>query len=153
MNRSPPRPTIPGAAFLLAAAFLLTSCLPAAAQDDPPPPDTLRPGDALFVRIENLGGRLPAYREIVDSDGDIELPFLGMMPAAGKSIPALEADMAAAYAAARLASNAAVQIRFITHFDPAPDRATLVRAESPRIPVPAPDAFLPPSGPSLNIED
>ncbi|MDD2520701.1 MAG: polysaccharide biosynthesis/export family protein [Kiritimatiellae bacterium] len=153
MNHSPPRPTIPGAAFLLAAAFLLTSCLPAAAQDDPPPPDTLRPGDALFVRIENLGGRLPAYREIVDSDGDIELPFLGMMPAAGKSIPALEADMAAAYAAARLASNAAVQIRFITHFDPAPDRATLVRAESPRIPVPAPDAFLPPSGPSLNIED
>lgn len=153
MNRPPPRPTIPGAAFLLAAAFLLTSCLSAAAQDDPPPPDTLRPGDALFVRIENLGGRLPAYREIVDSDGDIELPFLGMMPAAGKSIPALEADMAAAYAAARLASNAAVQIRFITHFDPAPDRATLVRAESPRIPVPAPDAFLPPSGPSLNIED
>ena len=137
MNHSPPRPTIPGAAFLLAAAFLLTSCLPAAAQDDPPPPDTLRPGDALLVRIENLGGRLPAYREIVDSDGDIELPFLGMMPAAGKSIPALEADMAAAYAAARLASNAAVQIRFITHFDPAPDRATLVRAESPRIPVPA----------------
>lgn len=153
MNHSPPRPTIPGAAFLLAAAFLLTSCLPAAAQDDPPPPDTLRPGDALFVRIENLGGRLPAYREIVDSDGDIELPFLGMMPAAGKSIPALEADMAAAYAAARLASNAAVQIRFITHFDPAPDRASLVRSESPRIPVPAPDAFLPPSGPSLNIED
>ncbi|HPC57980.1 MAG TPA: polysaccharide biosynthesis/export family protein [Kiritimatiellia bacterium] len=153
MNRSPPRPTIPGAAFLLAAAFLLTSCLPAAAQDDPPPPDTLRPGDALFVRIENLGGRLPAYREIVDSDGDIELPFLGMMPAAGKSIPALQEEMAAAYAAARLASNAAVQIRFITHFDPAPDRATLVRAESPRIPVPAPDPFLPPSGPSLNIED
>lgn len=153
MNHSPPRPTIPGAAFLLAAAFLLTSCLPAAAQDDPPPPDTLRPGDALFVRIENLGGRLPAYREIVDSDGDIELPFLGMMSAAGKSIPSLEADMAAAYAAARLASNAAVRIRFITHFDPAPDRASLVRSESPRIPVPAPDAFLPPSGPSLNIED
>lgn len=149
MNRPPP----PNAARLLTAVLLLTFSLSAAAQNDPPAPDILRPGDALFVRIDRLGGHLPAYREIVDSDGDIELPFLGMMPAAGKSIPALEADMAAAYATARLASNAAVQIRFITHFDPAPDRATLVRAESPRIPVPAPDAFLPPSGPSLNIED
>ncbi|HPJ57435.1 MAG TPA: polysaccharide biosynthesis/export family protein [Kiritimatiellia bacterium] len=153
MNRLPSRLTIPGAAFLLAAALLMPLCPPASAEDDPPPPDTLRPGDALFVRIDRLGGHLPAYREIVDSDGDIELPFLGMMSAAGKSIPSLEADMAAAYAAARLASNAAVRIRFITHFDPAPDRASLVRSESPRIPVPAPDAFLPPSGPSLNIED
>jgi protein involved in polysaccharide export with SLBB domain len=151
MNRPPPRPTIPGAAFLLAAALLMPLCPPASAEEDPPPPDTLRPGDALLVRIENLGGHLPAYREIVDSEGDVELPFLGMMSAAGKSIPVLEADMAAAYATARLASNAAVRIRFITHFDPAPDRATLVRAESPRIPVPAPDAFLPPSG--QNIED
>ena len=148
MNRPPP----PNAARLLTAVLLLTFSLSAAAQNDPPAPETLRPGDALFVRIDRLGGHLPAYREIVDSDGDIELPFLGMMAAAGKSIPALEADMAAAYATARLASNAAVQIRFITHFDPAPDRATLVRAESPRIPVPAP---LPPAPepPSLNIEE
>jgi protein involved in polysaccharide export with SLBB domain len=148
MNRPPP----PNAARLLTAVLLLTFSLSAAAQNDPPAPDILRPGDALFVRIDRLGGHLPAYREIVDSDGDIELPFLGMMAAAGKSIPALEADMAAAYATARLASNAAVQIRFITHFDPAPDRATLVRAESPRIPVPAP---LPPAPepPSLNIEE
>jgi protein involved in polysaccharide export with SLBB domain len=148
MNRPPP----PHAARLLPAVLLLHFSLSAAAPNDPPAPDILRPGDALFVRIDRLGGHLPAYREIVDSDGDIELPFLGMMAAAGKSIPALEADMAAAYATARLASNAAVQIRFITHFDPAPDRATLVRAESPRSPVPAP---LPPAPepPSLNIEE
>ena len=60
MNRPPPRPTIPGAAFLLAAALLMPLCPPASAEEDPPPPDTLRPGDALLVRIENLGGHQSA---------------------------------------------------------------------------------------------
>ncbi|MDY0144503.1 MAG: polysaccharide biosynthesis/export family protein [Kiritimatiellia bacterium] len=105
------------------------------------PDAPLRPGDALLIRIDNFGGRLPAYREIIDRDGDIELPFLGMLAADGKTIPALQEEMAAAYAEARLASNATVTISYITHFDPPPDRATLVRTESPRIPVPAPAAF------------
>ena len=119
MNRPPP----PNAARLLTAVLLLTFSLSAAAQNDPPAPDILRPGDALFVRIDRLGGHLPAYREIVDSDGDIELPVLGMM--------------AAAYATARLASNAAIRLTFITHFEPPPDREALVRVQDPRRPAPA----------------
>ena len=113
------------------------------AQDDTtrPPDAPLRPGDALLVRIDNVGGRLPAYREIIDRDGAIELPFLGMMAANRKTIPALQEEMAAAYDQARLASNATVTITYITHFDPPPDRATLVRAAPLRIPVPAPAAF------------
>lgn len=121
-------------------ALLGMPCAALRAQDDTTrPPDTpLHPGDALFVRIDNVGGRLPAYREIIDRDGDIELPFLGMMAADGKTIAALQEKMAAAYAQARLASNATVTITYITHFDPPPDRATLVRAPPLRIPVPAP---------------
>ena len=101
-------------------------------------------GDALLIHIEGIGGGLPAYREIVDSDGNIKLPFLQLMAAAGKAIPALEADMAAAYAAAGLATNAVVHITFITHFEPPPARANLVRIENPRRPVPAAEGLPPP---------
>ena len=52
---------------------------------DPAPSAPLRPGDALLIRIDHLGGTLPAYREIVDADGMIEKPYLGFMHAAGKT--------------------------------------------------------------------
>ena len=111
---------------------------PAAAQPPPPPPapETLRPGDALYVSIAGVGGGLPEYREVVDRDGQIELPYLGLITAAGQSIPALEAAMAAAYAEARLGTNPAVRISYVWHFEPAPNRADLNRAEDPRRPVP-----------------
>lgn len=107
----------------------------------------LRKGDALLIRIEGIGRGLPAYREIVDSDGNIKLPFLHLLTAAGQEIPALEAEMAAAYAASGLATNAAVEVTFITHFEPPPDRANLVRIENPRQPVPAANGLPPPRTP------
>ena len=124
------------AALVLGAALLGGS---AAAQPPPPPPApaTLSPGDAIFVRISGVGGGLPEYREIVDSDGRIELPYLGLLPAAGKSVAALETEMAAAYAEARLGTAPVVRITYVWHFEPAPDRANLHRAEDPRRPVPA----------------
>ena len=99
-------------------------------------PASLTKGDALLIRIEGLGGGLPEYREIVDSDGNVELPFLGFHLAEGKSIPSLEAEMAAAYAAASLATTASVRITYAAHFDPPPDRANLVRSQDPRRPTP-----------------
>ena len=125
----------------LAAAVLLLVALPLLAQDAPTnAPAVLRKGDAILVRIEGLGGGLPEYREIVDRDGQIELPFLGMLAADGKTPAAVAAEMAAAYAAAHLATNAAVHLTFVTHFDPPPERATLVRSQDPRRPAPAPAA-------------
>jgi protein involved in polysaccharide export with SLBB domain len=126
----------------LRAAVLLCAALCAAAAAQPPPapvaaPATLSPGDALYVRIAGVGGGLPEYREIVDRDGQIELPFLGLIAAAGKSIPALETEMAAAYAEARLGAEPAVHISYVRHFEPAPERATLTRPEAPRRPGPA----------------
>ena len=117
------------------------------------PDAPLRPGDALLIRIDNFGGRLPAYREIIDRDGDIELPFLGMLAADGKTIPALQEEMAAAYAEARLGAEPAVRISYVRHFEPAPERANLNRAEDPRRPVPAaapppPPAPVPGAGPA-----
>jgi len=100
-------------------------------------PAVLRSGDALLVRIDHLGGGLPEYREVVDCDGNVELPFVGFLPAAGKSPDALAAEMAAAYATAGLATNAVVHVAYVRHFEPAPDRAKLVRAQDPRQPVPA----------------
>lgn len=125
----------------LRAAVLLCAALCAAAAAQPPPapvaaPATLSPGDALYVRIAGVGGGLPEYREVVDRKGQIELPYLGLIAAAGQSIPALEAAMAAAYAEARLGTNPAVRIGYVWHFEPAPDRADLNRAEDPRRPVP-----------------
>ena len=127
-------------AFVL---VLLAVAATAFAADDAPAAGPLRPGDALLVRIEGLGGNLPAYREIVDSDGQIELPFLGLIAAAGKTPDATAADMAAAYAQAELATQAVVRIEIVTHFEPPPARATLKRAEDPRQPVPA--AGVPPA--------
>lgn len=100
----------------------------------------LRKGDALLVRIEGLGGGLPEYREIVDREGNIEVPFLGFLSADGKTPAAVEAEMAASYAEARLATQANVRITLVTHFDPPPERSVLIRSEDPRRPVPAPTA-------------
>ena len=105
------------------------------------PPESLRKGDALFIRIEGLGGNLPEYREIVDSNGQIELPFLGFHVAEGKSIPALEAEMAAAYSTANIATRASERINYAAHFEPPPARSTLVRVQDPRRPAPATNAF------------
>ena len=105
------------------------------------PPESLRKGDALFIRIEGIGGGLPEYREIVDSNGQIELPFLGFHIAEGKSIPALEAEMAAAYSTAKLSTTASVRVTYATHFEPPPARSTLVRVQDPRRPAPATNAF------------
>ena len=126
------------------AAFLLcVGSSPVAAEDpQPAPPAALSKGDAIFVRIEGIGGGLPEYREIVDSDGRIELPFLGFHSAEGKSIPVLEAEMSAAYSNARLATNAAVHVTYAAHFEPPPARSNLVRVQDPRRPAPA--AAIPP---------
>ena len=105
------------------------------------PPESLRRGDALLIRIEGIGGGLPEYREIVDSNGQIELPFLGFHIAEGKSIPALEAEMAAAYSTANLSTTASVRVTYATHFEPPPARSTLVRVQDPRRPAPATNAF------------
>ncbi len=115
---------------------LLLALLPLPAFPADPAP--LRKGDALLVRIDHLGGGMPEYREIVDSDGHIEIPFLGLLSADGKTPDAVAAEMAAAYAKARLSTNAAVHITFITHFEPPPPRSSLVRVQDPRRPVPAP---------------
>lgn len=123
------------------AAGLLFGMLSSAGAEAPRESISLRKGDALLVRIEGLSGNLPEYREIVDSDGRIELPFLGFMDAADKTIAQVEAEMAAAYVDARLASNITARIQVVTHFDPPPDRANLVRHQDPRQPVPAAEAL------------
>ena len=131
-------------ALLLLAAALFLRAEPLCAADAPPP---LRKGDALLVRIEGLGGGLPEYREIVDSDGRVELPFIGFHVAEGKTLPELAAEMAAVYADAGLASNASVQITFATHFDPPPQRSVLIRSKDPRRPVPSDDLSVPAADP------
>ena len=124
--------------FLLAGGFALCACHSAAAQEAKTnAPAPLLKGDAILVRIDGVGGGLPEYREIVDSQGNVEVPFLGLMPAAGKTPGALETEMAAAYATAGLSANASVRITLITHFEPPPDREKLVRIQDPRIPAPA----------------
>ncbi len=123
-----------GLLCLLAALVLRAG----AENGDSNAPAFLRKGDALLVRIANLGGELPAYREIVDSEGRIQLPFLGFFSAEGKTLAATAAEMAAAYANANLATNALVHLEYVTHFEPPPDRANLVRVEDPRRPAPAP---------------
>ena len=49
--------------------------------------------------------------------------------------------MAAAYAQAGLATNAAVHVTFAAHFEPPPARSNLVRVQDPRRPAPATNAF------------
>ncbi len=126
---------------LLILSLLLWSCaLPkwAGADDEftPSPYAPISKGDAMLIRIENVGGGIPEYREIVDSDGDIKLPFLGMMSAVGKTKANLATEIAEAYLTARLSTNTAVQLRIVNHFDPPPDRDTLVRTQDPRRPTP-----------------
>ena len=120
-------------------ALLLLPPHPLRAQSPAP----LRPGDALLVRIENLGGGLPEYREVVDSEGRIELPYLGTIAAAGKTPAELAAEMANAYLSARLSSNAIAHLSFVTHCEPPPDRSNLVRSQDPRRPVPVGEVPLP----------
>jgi protein involved in polysaccharide export with SLBB domain len=114
------------------------------AQPDPqevPSNAPLRKGDALLVHIEGIGNNsLPAYREVVDSAGHIELPFLSQIVAENKTPTALADEMAAAYAHAGIAEQARVTITYITHFDPAPNRSNLVRLQDPRRPAPLPPA-------------
>jgi protein involved in polysaccharide export with SLBB domain len=82
-----------------------------------------------------MGGGIPEYREVVDSEGCIEIPFVGFLTAAGRT-PADVADgMRTAYAAAGLASNAEIRLTYVTHFDPPPARTNLVRIQDPRQPV------------------
>jgi protein involved in polysaccharide export with SLBB domain len=124
--------------FCLCAALLLGLGFSAAAEDAPAEAP-LQKGDAILVRIENMGGGLPEYREIVDSDGNIQMPFLGFLPVDGKLPAAVETEMAAAYAKANLSTAALVRVTFVRHFEPPPARQTLIRAEDPRRPVPAAD--------------
>lgn len=121
--------------LFLCAALLLGLGFPATA-DEAPANAPLRKGDALLIRIEGVGGGIPQYREIVDLDGNVEMPFLGFISAAGKRPAELEAEMAQAYAP--IATGAVVHVTFVTHFDPPPARQTLVRSEDPRRPVPSP---------------
>lgn len=126
---------IPLAALVLA----LASPGQAQEQDEPAPaPAQLSKGDGMLIHIAGVGGDLPTYREIVDSQGNIDLPFLGPLAAEGKSLSALEAEIAAAYANAKLGPSPTVTITYVTHFDPPPDRSRLVRIQDPRQPVPAP---------------
>lgn len=110
----------------------LALAFPSGAQDAPP--TELHKGDALLIHIEGVGGGLPAYREIVDSAGNIDLPFLGPLAADGKSLATLEAEISTAYTAAQLGDSPVVQITYITHFDPPPERSRLVRIQDPRQP-------------------
>jgi protein involved in polysaccharide export with SLBB domain len=125
------------------ALFLLCAAVFPAFAGEEEPAAPLRKGDAILVDIGSLGGGLPAYREIIDSQGNIELPFLGLIPAGGKTPATLEAEMAEAYATARLSTNAIVHITFITHFEPPPARENLVRVQDPRRPVSAPGGSAP----------
>ena len=125
---------------LALALFAAAGLAGAALADEDPNAVPLRKGDALLVRIEGLGGGLPEYREIVDSDGQIELPFLGFLAAEGKLPATVAAEMAAAYSNAGLSASCSARITYVQHFEPPPSRANLVRAQDPRQPVPAPAA-------------
>jgi len=127
---------------LLILSFLLWGGSTFAQDPDRNPLAPLSMGDGLLIRIENVGGGIPQYREVIDSDGNIKLPFLGMLSAVGKTTNRLSEEMAKAYATARLSTNATVQITVITSFSPAPDRETLVRGNDPRKPVPIEDTPL-----------
>lgn len=124
---------------LFSAVLLLFTCAahPARAQEPPATNAPLAKGDALLVRIDGLGGGLPEYREIVDSDGNIELPFIGLIPAEGKWPTTVATQMAAAYSNAGISTSATVTISYVMHFPQPPARTNLVRIRDPRQPVPA----------------
>lgn len=99
----------------------------------------LTPGDAIVVEVEGVGQTgIPPFREIVDSDGNILLPFAGMLRATGLTPQQLADDIASRYAESGLASPGAVAatVEPVMHFDPPPERALLRRAASPLRPVP-----------------
>ncbi len=130
----------PNLCLLFCAALWSCAALSSPAEDESIADATepLNKGDAILIRIDGVGGGIPTYREIVDADGNIELPYLGFLPADGKLPADLEAEMADAYADARLSTNASAHITYVTHFNPPPDRETLRRSGDPRQPVPAP---------------
>lgn len=67
-------------AWIPFAALVLALASPGRAQeqDEPAPaPAQLSKGDGMLIHIAGVGGDLPTYREIVDSQGNIDLPFLG----------------------------------------------------------------------------
>ena len=129
---------IPSSHFQTCVLTLLTALLLLPiASSHAQSPTPLRKGDALLIRIDRVGGGIPEYREIVDSDGQIEMPFLGFLSVENKTLAAVETEMADSYNTARLSTNAAVHVSFITHFEPPPSRSNLVRIQDPRRPVPA----------------
>jgi len=126
---------------ILALLLWLCTFPEAARSDDEFTPSAYTPiskGDAMLIRIEHVGGGIPEYREIVDSDGNIKLPFIGLLSAVGKTTANLATEMATTYDNANLSTNAKVHLTIVTHFDPPPERESLIRAEDPRQLVPAP---------------
>jgi len=129
--------------FIFLIPMVLGICIASTslrAEDEiqPNPLTPLSKGDAMLIRIENVGGGIPEYREIVDSDGNIKLPFLELLSAVGKTKANLAREIAEAYLVANLSTNTAVQLKVVTHFEPPPDRKTLVRTQDPRRPVSIP---------------
>jgi len=119
-------------------ATFLAMALGAVAQSTPiaDPTAPLSNGDALLIAVEGVGQHgIPAFREIVDSDGNILLPFIGLLPATGQTPEALGAAIAAQYVEAQLATDARATVTPVLHFDPAPPRSSLVRSASPLRPV------------------
>jgi len=128
--------------FLILSLLLLGCVIPGWVHaDDEFTPSAYTPiskGDAMLIRIENVGGGIPEYREIVDSDGNIKLPFIGLLSAVGKTTTDLATEIATTYDTTNLSTNTKVHLTVVTRFDPPPERKTLIRAEDPRQLVPAP---------------
>ncbi len=123
---------------LTIGAALLALAAGAAAQSTPiaDPAAPLAKGDAVLISVEGVGQHgIPAFREIVDSDGNILLPFIGLLSATGQTPEALGDAIAAQYVEAQLASDARATVTPVLHFEPAPPRSSLVRSASPRRPV------------------
>lgn len=141
-NRPKPNPSPRRLSFGLAVAGLLLFLAPLLPAAEPVPIEAgpLQKGDALIIQIQGIGPiPLPAYREIVDSDGQIALPYLDqLLDAAGKTIPQIQTEMSAAYAAARISTHAQITITRVNHFPEPPARENLRRSSSPLRPVPVP---------------
>lgn len=100
----------------------------------------LQKGDGILVRIADLGtGSLPAYREVVDDQGAIEVPYVGLLIVEGLTPRQSAEKMQTTYATAGFATQAQVEITYVTHFEPPPARESLRRNADPRQPTPAVD--------------
>ncbi len=121
--------------FALAVLILSAGMLSA---EQPSTNAVLRKGDALMVKLVGIANNpMPEYREIVDSDGCIELPYLNRyLSVEGLSRNEAASQMADAYRTAGISSNVTVQLTPIFHFEQAPERSSLVRAHGLRVPVP-----------------